>query len=103
MTLTSTTTHALEQATLRIGVELDNGTLVGIVTKTDRLAAEHPKGSVAARVWKLGRMVGQAWGEHSNGDTVIAIIRDGSVVTFMFRRSNQPHDPMAYGVDKVRG
>lgn len=97
------TRHALEQATTRFRVTLDANEVDGIIAKAESIAAEHPRGSVAARVYRLARMVGQAWGEQSNGNTVIAIIRDGSVVTFMFRRASQPHTPDAYMVDKVRG
>jgi hypothetical protein len=37
----------------------------------------------------------------SNGDAVWAIIRDGKVVTFMFRRSTQPATPNALRVRNV--
>lgn len=36
----------------------------------------------------------------SNGDRAIAIVRGGSVVTIMFRRSTQPFTPDALHVDR---
>lgn len=97
------TIHALARTTDRLGIELDDETVQGIVSRADGIACESPIGSIAARVMRLTSMVGQAWSDRSNGDCVIAIIRDGKVITFMFRRSSQPHNPQAYGTDKVRG
>lgn len=87
----------------RMGAVLDDDTVQGIVVNADRIAAECGSTDTAARVYRLGRMVGQAWSAQSNGDTVIAIIRQGEVATFMFRRSTQPHTPEAYNVKAVRG
>ena len=97
------TIHALTRASERLGIELDADTVQGIVRNADRIASECGNVDTAARVYRLGRMVGQAWSDRSNGDTVVAIIRNGSVATFMFRRSTQPHTPQAYNVRKVRG
>lgn len=96
------TIHALERAADRLGIELDAETVQGIVRNADHIAHECGV-DTAARVWRMSRMVGQAWSDRSNGDTVVAIIRNGEVATFMFRRSTQPHTPEAYNVRKVRG
>lgn len=97
------TIHALQRASERLGVELDAETVQGIVRNADRIASEVGNVDTAARVWRMTRMVGQAWSDRSNGDCVVAIIRQGSVQTFMFRRSTQPHTPEAYNVRRVRG
>jgi hypothetical protein len=97
------TIHALQRAAERLGVELDPDVVQGIVHNADNVAASCGDIDTAARVYRLGRMVGQAWSDRSNGDTVVAIIRQGEVRTFMFRRSTQPHTPEAYNVRKVRG
>lgn len=96
------TIHALERASERLGIVLDADTVQGIVAKTDRIAAECSV-DTAIRVWRMRHMVGQAWSDQSNGDDIIAIVRQGIVQTFMFRRSTQPHTPEAYNVRKVRG
>lgn len=41
---------------------------------------------------------GKAWSEESNGNQVWAIIRNGVLVTIMFRRDNQPCSPEALRV-----
>lgn len=97
------TLHALERAAERIGAVLDPNEVEAIVSKADAMAREYPKRTCAYRVFRLGRIVGELWGTESNGDTVVAIIRYGQVHTFMFRRSNQPHDKWAYNTDCVRG
>lgn len=97
------TIHALERAMHRLGRELDDDTVQGIIHNADNIARECGDVDTAARVYRLPRMVGQAWSAQSNGDTVVAIIRQGAVATFMFRRSTQPHTPEAYNVRRVRG
>lgn len=37
----------------------------------------------------------------SNGDTGVVVVRQGRLVTFMWRRSNQPHTATALRVDAV--
>jgi ribosome-interacting GTPase 1 len=55
----------------------------------------------AIRVLDLGGMVGRAWTDRSNGDTVVAIVRNGIVRTVMLRRSTQPFTPEALQVRQV--
>lgn len=93
------TIHALERATGRLGIVLDPATIESIITRADAYARTC-KRDTAVRLMRTG-MVGHAWSEHSNGDTIIAIIRGGTVVTFMFRRATQPFTPANLQVQEV--
>ena len=64
-------------------------------------AADHPIGDHAVRIADLGQLRGTYFGEESNGDTVWAIIRNGRIITIMFRRSIQPTTPAAFKVEYV--
>lgn len=44
---------------------------------------------------------GTPWSNESNGSRVVTIIRQGKVVTIMYRRETQPWTPQALSVDKV--
>ncbi len=44
---------------------------------------------------------GQSWGEDSNGDTLVVVIRFGTLVTLMWRRKTQPFAPYKFRVDAV--
>ena len=71
---------------------------------TDRLAAVEAarhRRNVAVRVARLTSVRGDAWSDGSNGSDVWAIVRDGSVVTVMLRRKQQPTNPAAFNVDRV--
>lgn len=94
------TRHALQRATERLGLTLDEKIVQHIVSLSDRLAVEAGDTDTAARVWKLPRPAGSPWGDQSNGNVVVAIIRNGLVKTFMFRRETQPHTPKAYNVER---
>ena len=75
----------------------DAGAIIGLA---DELSATFkPFESVAVRV-KFGRMVGQAWSDTSNGDTIVFIVRNRIVQTFMFRRRTQPFTKDALNVDR---
>lgn len=93
------TRHALERASERLGVVLSHEIIEDIVTRADTYARAATC-DTAVRLARTG-MVGQAWSEHSNGDTIIAIIRARTVVTFMFRRSSQPFTPTNLQVSEV--
>jgi hypothetical protein len=94
------TIHALQRATNRLGVVLDSETINDIVNTADAFAAKcSDNDSVALRLRTFNFMVGEAWSNYSNGDTLIAIIRGRSVVTFMFRRSTQPFAPQYFSTD----
>jgi hypothetical protein len=45
---------------------------------------------------------GEPWSDESNGQRVVAIVRDGKLITMMFRRLTQPWTPEALRVDNVR-
>lgn len=95
------TVHALERASYRVGLALDAESVNDIVRTADASASKcGPFESVALRLRTLG-MVGQAWSDQSNGDTLVAIIRGRQVQTFMFRRRTQPFRPDALNVDRV--
>ena len=59
--------------------------------------------SYAVVVSRLRRQVGRAWGGASNGDLVVAVLRNRRVSTVMLRRSSQPFTPRALGVDFCLG
>ena len=63
-------------------------------------AVQNPKGAHAVLITKLAVLRGQLWGEQSNGDTVVVIVRDGSVHTVMLRRHTQPFTREALRVDR---
>ena len=56
--------------------------------------------SRAVRLASLGSQRGNYL--TSSGDTLWAVLRGGSVVTVMRRRSTQPSTPAAFGVDEIR-
>lgn len=61
----------------------------------------HPLGRHAVRVAVLDEPVGSPWDNDSNGNAVWAIVENGNVVTFMFRRSTQRVDRASFNVDKL--
>ena len=93
------TRHALTRATDRLGIALDPDTIESIIQTADGFARTC-KRDTAVRIMRVS-MVGQAWSNQSNGNTIIAIIRGGSVVTFMFRRDTQPFTPEHLSVQEV--
>lgn len=94
------TIHALQRATDRVSIVLDPDTTDLLVGTADAFASKcGPFESVALRLRAL-TMVGQAWSDTSNGDTLVAIIRGRQVQTFMFRRRTQPFRPDALNVDR---
>ena len=96
-----TTYHALQRATERVGSILDTATVDDIIATADDFASKcKPFESVALRM-RTVRMVGQAWSDTSNGDTLVCIIRGRQVQTFMFRRRTQPFRADALNVDRV--
>ena len=69
-------------------------------------AAHYNAGTHAIRMLKLtstrGTLTYESDGTgQSNGNCGVLIVKDGSLVTFMWRREHQPHTPEAYRVEKV--
>lgn len=92
--------HAAERAAGRLG------TLpADIRDKSVRLAVAyadaHPTDRHAVRVHAGDTFHGTPWGADSNGSDVWAIVEDGTVRTFMFRRRTQPRDRAAFNVRYV--
>jgi hypothetical protein len=94
--------HAVQRIADRLivnGIPLE--TVHRLASEADDFASTHdPFGSYALR-WSIPNMVGQAWSDLSNGDTIVAVVRGGIVGTFMFRRRTQPFTRDALNVDKV--
>jgi len=67
----------------------------------ERYAARcRPFESVAVRIARVA-FTGSDYGETSNGDTVVAIIRGRIVQTYMLRRRQQPFTRTALSVDRT--
>jgi hypothetical protein len=80
--------HALERV---------DGRLVGAEAQKvqDAIAqacAKHGSRSVGVIAHRLDGQRGTAWGEKSNGDCVVAIVRNGQVKTVYLRRATQTFD-----------
>lgn len=88
-------------AAARISERLTAEDTADLVRRLDTFAAEHPVGTYAVRALSLAAMRGTAWSAASNGDTVVAIVRDGTVATVMLRRSSQPFDRAAFNVQRL--
>lgn len=88
--------HALDRCLNRIGLALGKRYSDMVLTIAE-VAARQCKHDTALML-KAPVFVGQAWTNQSNGDTVIAIVRDKRVITYMFRRSTQPFTPEALHV-----
>lgn len=88
----NTSAHAIEQAEKR-------GVPVYIIEARVEAEAHRISGDTAILVGCLPAPKNAADG--SNGDQVWAIVRDGYIVTVMFRRSNQPATPERLRVDTV--
>lgn len=80
--------HALQRVDERlVGEEAE------AVIKSVRMAcAKHGTQSLGIVAHNLGKQRGTAWGEKSNGDLVIVIVRSGKVKTIYLRRKTQSFD-----------
>lgn len=78
-----------------------------ILSRCIRLSNDLPSGrDYAVRVVALAAsqgilVIGPDGTGPSNGDTGVVVVRRGTLVTFMWRRSNQPHTAIALRVDAV--
>ena len=82
------TTHSLQRADERlVGAEAAK------VNKAIAAAcAKYGNKSVGIIAHRLDSQRGQAWGNKSNGDCVVAIVRNGQVKTVYLRRATQTFD-----------
>lgn len=96
--------HAAERLAERI---TDPQERAAILDRTERAADQYPGRRLGARVARLddARQTGtDRYGDRaSNGDEVWAIVDTSTrfVVTFMYRRSNQPRDRRRFEVDQL--
>lgn len=98
------TQHALLRTDSRIAsTNLNVSTLM---QKAERVAASNLHGGAIALKLTDIPFCGDNHNEYysrtqSNGDAVWAIIRDQSVITYFFRRSDQKQTPESMRVDKI--
>lgn len=77
--------HALERVDQRlVGDEANT-----VIRAVNKACATYGSQSIAVIAHNLGSQRGQAWGQKSNGDVVLVIVRRGRVATVMLRRSTQ--------------
>ena len=82
--------HAYQRVTDRLSqAGFDNETIDQVYAVAEHLARRSPHPSEAIRLITLPDIVGEVWGEASNGNEVWAIVRDRTLVTIMLRRSTQ--------------
>lgn len=101
-------THALDRLPVRLFPEERKR----LASTADTVAAAIPQGSAAVRLARLApdRLV-TLDGFATNGaaitvdarQDIVAVIRDGQVITMMLRRAGQPFTPDALRVDRVAG
>lgn len=85
----------------RIGERLTPEDADIIAERLATVTAHRFKSSVAVRLHRLARPIGDPWSDGSNGSDVWAVIRGGTVATVMLRRKSQPTNPGAFGVERV--
>jgi hypothetical protein len=89
--------HAAERAAYRLA-DLPADVREKAVRLADAYAASHPTDRHAVRVHRGDTFHGHAWSEESNGHDVWAIVDNGVVRTFMYRRRQQAADRRAFNV-----
>lgn len=101
--MTHHTTHSMERVRNRLVASGVDAALVAsfIGAMVDYAATCAPGESVAVRLAVLPRPIGEPWTDDSNGDTIVAIVRDRRVATYMFRRRTQPWSTLALRVDRL--
>ena len=82
------TGHVLD----RISERLEKGEVAKIETMTMEACRECGTRSVAVIAHKLEAQRGEVWGEKSNGNCVVVIVRDNKVITAFLRRASQSWD-----------
>lgn len=89
--------HAAERAAYRLA-DLPADVREKTVRLADAYAASHPADRHAVRCASTSTFHGSPWGAESNGQDVWAIVEDGVVRTFMYRRRSQRADRAAFNV-----
>lgn len=80
--------HALQRTDERlVGAEAQK-----VQAAVEAACAVHGSRSIGVIAHRLNGQRGQAWGEKSNGDCVVAIVRNGQVKTTYLRRATQTFD-----------
>jgi hypothetical protein len=95
--------HILVRLAERVPSEADRSMILDACMQAAR---HYATGSHAVRMVKLASSQGtldfrQDGTGTSNGNCGVLLIREGTPVTFLWRREAQPHTPSAYRVDKV--
>ena len=80
--------HALQRADERLVGEEARKVNAAIASA----CAKYGNRSIGIIAHRLGGQRGQAWGQKSNGDCVVAIVRNGQVRTIYLRRATQTFD-----------
>tara|TARA_R110002167_G_scaffold118513_4_gene295153 strand:- start:1867 stop:2292 length:426 start_codon:yes stop_codon:yes gene_type:complete len=80
--------HALQRVDERlVGEEAQK-----VITAVRKASAKYGTQSLGIIAHDLGAQRGQAWGNTSNGDLVVVIVRNGQVKTVYLRRATQTFD-----------
>ena len=99
---TNTQGHAFERVNERLTeAGFDQATRDKFFKVADLLARASKVESEALQLLTLPAQVGAAWGDRSNGNTVVAIVRGARLATVMLRRDSQPFTTAALDVAKV--
>ena len=86
--MVAATQHSLQRADERlVGEEAAK-----VNAAIRKACATYGSRSVGIIAHRLSGQRGQAWGEKSNGDCVVAIVRNGQVKTVYLRRATQTFD-----------
>lgn len=89
--------HAAARAAERLA-DLPPDVRAAAITRAATYAAAHPADRHAVRCASTSTFHGSPWGAESNGQDVWAIVEDGVVRTFMYRRRSQRADRAAFNV-----
>lgn len=90
----------MKHAELRCDERLTAQEKTASLQASEIFAAQNPQGSHAILIATMNKIRGQIWSDESNGNTIVAVIRDGVVKTIMLRRKSQPFTREALRVDK---
>jgi len=80
---------ANEHALIRADERLVGEEAVQVNAMIAAACAKHGSKSVGIIAHRLDSQRGEAWGQKSNGDCVVAIVRNGRVATIYLRRATQ--------------